>query len=193
MLRQIQLHGALADKFGKAPIELDVDTPDQLIRGLFCVIDGFEQEFRKNTHYKIFRFNRQKLNVQPVTTETWKMTLGKEPELHIVPVAEGAGIEIGAAVAAFFELTGYAALAVEIAVDIVVAVAVSAAVSSITSAMSPMPKTAGGNTPAAEKPSFIFNQVLNVTTPGNPVPLVYGECLTGSVVISVGVATEQLL
>lgn len=43
-----------------------------------------------------------------------------------------------------------------------------------------------------QRPSFIFNGVVNNTEQGVPVPLVYGKHLTGSTIISASLAVEQI-
>jgi hypothetical protein len=39
--------------------------------------------------------------------------------------------------------------------------------------------------------SFSFSGIQNVARQGVPVPIVYGECLVGSIVISAGINTEE--
>lgn len=186
MLRAIQLHGNLAEQFGTEPIELDVDTPLLLISGLSCVIPGFEDAFRSNPYYQIVKIDKNNNTATSITEETFEMNLGSATDIHLVPTVEGSGFEIAGMIVA-------AGTAAYYAIGVVLNIAISMIMSSIAKALSPMPETSSRTTTAAaERPSFIFNQVINVTAPGNPVPLVYGECLTGSVVISVGVTTEQL-
>ena len=40
--------------------------------------------------------------------------------------------------------------------------------------------------------SFSFSGIQNTSRAGTPIPIVYGEILTGSVVISAGVDTNQI-
>lgn len=195
MLRKVTLHGALAEQFGRQPIELDVDSPTLLIRGLCSQLKGFEAAFREYKNFKLLTYNSETQRFSPIEPDTWKMSLGQQPDIHLVPVPEGAGWELAAAAAAYIFEVGtvgyYIAAAV---IYVAVSVAVSMAVSSIANALSPMPSTSGGDSAAAEeKSSFLFNRVQNVTAPGHPVPLVYGDCLVGSVVVSVSVTTEQMI
>ncbi len=44
----------------------------------------------------------------------------------------------------------------------------------------------------ADKGSFLFNGATNVSAQGGPVPLVYGDVLTGSVVGSLSITDEQV-
>jgi predicted phage tail protein len=50
-----------------------------------------------------------------------------------------------------------------------------------------------GNRAAVEdRPSFLFNGVVNNTTQGVPVPLVFGRHLVGSTVILAGINAEDI-
>lgn len=43
-----------------------------------------------------------------------------------------------------------------------------------------------------ERPSFMFNGAVNTSEQGGPVPVVYGRSITGSVIMSGGITTEQI-
>lgn len=45
---------------------------------------------------------------------------------------------------------------------------------------------------AGDTPSFMFNGVTNNSQQGGPIPLVFGEHLTGSVVVNGGIAVEDI-
>lgn len=55
-----------------------------------------------------------------------------------------------------------------------------------------MPSASDARAASDEKPSFIFNNAVNVLEQGGAVPLVYGRFKTGSTVVSAGINTEQL-
>ena len=55
----------------------------------------------------------------------------------------------------------------------------------------PLPKFEGFNSEQDPQLSFSFHGTQN-TSGGTPVPLVYGEIITGSVVISGAVDTQQI-
>jgi predicted phage tail protein len=43
-----------------------------------------------------------------------------------------------------------------------------------------------------DRPSFIFNGIVNNTQQGSPVPLVYGEHLVGSIVVNASINSEDI-
>jgi len=59
--------------------------------------------------------------------------------------------------------------------------------------ISPTPATPQGpDTQQDPRKSFSFSGIQNTSRGGTPVPIVYGKTLTGSVVISAGIDTEQV-
>lgn len=59
-----------------------------------------------------------------------------------------------------------------------------------TSQIAPTP--AGINNPSDPRSSYSFGGVVNTARQGIPVPIVYGETVVGSVVLSAGINTEQV-
>ena len=58
--------------------------------------------------------------------------------------------------------------------------------------ISPVPVFPKVQTPSKIRKSFSFSGIQNTSRGGTPVPIVYGKILTGSVVISAGIDTEQV-
>ena len=56
----------------------------------------------------------------------------------------------------------------------------------------PLPKPQDFNSEEDPQLSFSFSGVQNTSRAGTPVPIVYGEIITGSVVISAAVDTNQV-
>lgn len=54
------------------------------------------------------------------------------------------------------------------------------------------PKAPGISEKEANRPSFLFNGVVNTTAQGHPVPVGYGRMRVGSAVISAGISTEDI-
>ncbi len=185
MIRTIQLHGSLAEKFTKEPFELDVDSPTLLLRGLSCIFPTFEQELKKNAEYQIVKVEHEKKCYSYIDIEKFGVGLGDSTEIHIAPVIEGRGLEIAAALVA----KGTAAYFI---IGFAINIGVSMLMSYVAQRLSPSAKTTGASTPAADRPSFMYNGVItNVVTPGNAKPLVYGRAKVGSYVISTGAVSER--
>ena len=57
--------------------------------------------------------------------------------------------------------------------------------------LSPQPQGLGSGDSPDNKPSYSFNGPVNTSAQGNPVPILYGEMIVGSAVISAGIFAED--
>lgn len=199
---RVRMWGHLAEKYTNDPIELDVTSWAQLVGALDSIYPDFRKEFLAGKEYA-FAIRRKSETGNPadefefLSEETLALPLDAE-ELHIIPKADGEIVEAAfsfamwvggmATAAGMSAAVIYTAMAVAF---IGAAVALSMAVGAIVSMLGPKPPS-GGSARADEAPSFVFNGAINITAPGYPIPIVYGECLTGSLVISVGVSAEEI-
>lgn len=209
MLRKIVLHGRLA-QFG-GPFDLDVKSPVEAIRALIVQIRGFRAELREG-HYKILKGWPQR-SPEELSIEEIRLRLGRANEIHIVPVIEGSssawgkiltGVAIiGLAIAAPYALGlagglsatfgGIAAIGFSgISFASIAGIGAVVALSGVAQMLSPAPTQSGGTASVDTKASFLFGSADNTTQEGVPVPLVFGEFVVGSVVISVGLSTEDM-
>lgn len=213
MLRTVVLHGALA-QFGGS-FDLDVKSPVEAVRALIVQIKGFRQAIREG-HYRVLKA-RPERSPEELSIEEMKLRLGRNNEIHIVPVIAGSasgwgkilsGVAIiGLAIAAPYALgfsgaiggalgsiiPGTAVLGFSgISFGTIAGLGAAVALSGVAQMLSPSPTLAGGTASVDTKASFLFGSADNVTQQGVPVPLVFGEFVVGSVVISVGLSTEEL-
>ena len=72
-------------------------------------------------------------------------------------------------------------------------IGVSLALGGVSQLLSPTPRLSNrdSNDQADPRDSYSFSGIQNVARPGVPVPIVYGEVITGSVVISTGIDTTR--
>lgn len=196
MIRDIVLHGALGAEFGQR-FRLDIETPAEAIRALIVMVPGFRRRFTDGL-YRIIRGPES--TGQQLGEDAVQMRLGAAGELHIVPVVIGSSgitglgklvaglVLVGLALAAPYLLpetfgAGASALAAG-ALKATFAVGAALALGGIGMLLA--------KAPPGSTSSFIFNGQGNITTQGGPVPLVYGQTITGAVVISMGLETQQL-
>jgi predicted phage tail protein len=197
MLRKIKLYGKLAKFIGKRVLEADVATAAEAVRFLAANWPAVEQHMA-DQHYR-------------VTVGTYDLALDEihhpvgQEVIKIVPVVAGAGgnvakILIGVALIAGAFFTGGATipllgLAAPIGVStVLLGIGASLVLGGIAQFISPVPKVSTG--PDSEqdpRKSYSFSGVINVTRQGTPVPIVYGETIVGSVVISAGIDTVQVV
>lgn len=192
-MKAIHLHGALAE-FG-GPFEMAVSTPAEALRAMTVQLDGFAETLRDGT-WQVIRGPLEE-GVE-LDEESLTLGLGKAQEMHILPAIEGAGSNgvgkaiLGAAIiaVAWWNPAGWAAGTAMM----VGAAGAGMLVAGTAMMLAPSPPTGSYEDKGRpDETSFLFNGPVNTHHQGVPVPLVYGETHTGSVVVSAGMSTERIL
>ena len=154
------------------------------------------------------KYYQVKVGNYAVDKEEIHHPIGQE-DIHIVPVITGAGrgfgkILLGAALiaGAFFlpaSIPGGAAtfsleagLSGGFIAKSMVYVGASLAIMGVSEMLFPMPKPKEFKSEQDPQLSFSFSGTQNTSRAGTPVPIVYGEIVTGSVVISGAIDTQQV-
>ncbi len=212
MLRKVRLYGELAKVVGRRVLEAELSSAAEAVRMLIANFPQLERHMA-DRHYKVLVGNGA------LTLDDLHYPVGQE-EIKIVPVIVGAGgnagqILFGAALiglsfvtfgGAFLggtgaglgagglvstaTTTGLYASAGSAALGVIGAGLVLSGVAGI---ISPVPKVPQGpDTQQDPRKSFSFSGIQNTSRGGTPVPIVYGKTLTGSVVVSAGIDTEQV-
>ena len=199
MLRKVRLYGQLAEFVGRKVLEADLSSAAEAVRMLIANFPQLDRHMA-DQHYKVL------VGHGALTLDDLHNPVGQE-EIKIVPVIVGAGGDglgfalLGAALVATAVFTGGATLKFGIA-GFSKGLGISAAVGNIGAGLllfgvaqmiSPTPAIPEGpDTVQDPRKSFSFSGVQNTSRGGTPVPIVYGKTLTGSVVISAGIDTEQV-
>ena len=200
MLRKVKLYGPLADfvveRGGQETMEADISTPAEAIRFLVANWPDLQGHMAEQ-YYKISTGNFE--------VEQEELHYPASNEVKIVPVIGGAGgntgrIILGAALIA-------AAIAMPAGAGAFAGFSSTAGAGWVTKALVQVGASlvlggiAGMLTPVPKKPefeqdpklSYSFGGVQNTTRAGTPVPIIYGEIFTGSVIISAAIDTEQVV
>ena len=204
MLKKIKFYGRLKDFLGYEELEAHVNSVGQTMRFLITNFPELEKHMAEQS-YKVL-INEDQID------ETQIMDPIGQATVHIVPVVTGAGgnfgrILTGAALigASFlfpgagmfgtYGLGGAAAVKGGILTGIgtlTSAVGAAMVLGGVSDMLFPKPKMPDFSSPNDPRISFGFSGTQNTSRAGTPVPLVYGEIFTGSVVISAGVDTHQI-
>ena len=199
MLRKVRLYGQLAEFVGRKVIEADLSSAAEAVRMLIANFPELDRHMA-DQHYKVL------VGDGALTLDDLHNPVGQE-EIKIVPVIVGAGGDgvglalLGAALVATAVFTGGASLSFGIT-GFTGGLGISAVVGNIGAGLllygvaqmiSPTPPIPQGpDTVQDPRKSFSFSGIQNTSRGGTPVPIVYGKTLTGSVVISAGIDTEQV-
>ena len=166
------------------------------------------------------KYYQVKVGNYSISEEEINFPIGQE-DIHFIPVISGAGgstgrILLGAAligasflfpgagmfgtvsasgkIAAGTTMTGFTAGSAFMTGvgTLTSAVGASLVLSGVSEMLFPLPKFEGFSSEQDPQLSFSFSGTQNTSRAGTPVPLVYGEIITGSVVISGAVDTQQV-
>ena len=204
MLRKIKLHGELAEFLGQDEFEAVVKTTAEAVKFLITNFPKLEA-YMSNRYYQVLVGDNE------IDQGQIHDPVGKS-EIHFVPVISGAGgssfqrILIGGALigASFLfpgagifgkagaELTGGVVTGFAAKVGTAIsAVGGAMVLSGVSEILFPLP------TPEEQEDdpriSFNFSGVQNTSRAGTAHPIVYGEIVCGSVVISASVDTNQVV
>lgn len=189
MLRKIKLYGALAKFIGKRVLEADVATAAEAVRFLVVNFPQLERHMA-DQHYRV------SVGSYALTADELQDPAGQQ-DIKIVPVVAGAGavgrIIAGVALlAAGLFIPGIGALGVQI----LVGVGASLVLGGVAQLLTPVPQVSGSgsgkDSDQDPRKSYSFSGIQNTSRQGTPVPIVYGETLVGSVVISAGIDTVRV-
>jgi len=202
MLRKIKLYGPLAKFIGKRVLQADIGSAAEAVRFLVANFPAVEKHMA-DQHYRV------SVGEYDLTLDELHHPSGQQ-EIKIVPVVAGAGgngvgsILAGAALIALalFNPFGAAAIgtfglsapiAVTSLLPAIGGIGAALVLGGVAQLISPVPTaTQGMNSETDPRTTYSFSGIQQTSRQGVPVPIVYGKTLTGSVVISAGIDTEQV-
>jgi predicted phage tail protein len=191
MLRTIRIYGRLAKFLKRRKFEAEVASAAEAVRFLLANFPQLESELVKG-HYRVT------VGEYDLAEDELHAPAGLQ-EIKLIPVVTGAGavgrIVGGAALIALsFFLPPVAGIALG---TIALGIGASLALGGVAQLLTPVPQSVpptGSTADTASDPrkSYSFSGIQQTSRQGVPVPIVYGETLVGSVVISAGVDTVQV-
>ena len=202
MLRKIKLYGKLAKFVGHRILEADVATAAEAVRFLLANWPELEAHMA-DQHYRVT------VGTYDLDLEELHHPAGAAP-ISFVPVVAGAGavgriiagvalialaialpgigLAAGAKGAAVIFGTTFSSISLGIGFA-----GLSLVLGGVAQLLTPTPKVAQGSDSQDDpRKSYSFSGIQNTSRQGVPVPIVYGETLVGSVVISAGIDTVQV-
>ncbi len=194
MLRKVKLYGKLAEFIGYEEFQVQVANVSQAVSFL---IHNFPQleVYMNPKHYQV------KVGNYFIDESELAYPVGQE-DIHFIPVITGAGRGLGSILlgavligfafaggagffgSAFAKNTGLFAFTKKIGFALVLG--------GVSQLLFPVPEPQKFESEEDPKLSFNFSGVQNTSRAGTPVPIVYGEIFTGSVVISAAIDTNQV-
>jgi predicted phage tail protein len=202
MLRKIKLYGRLAKFVGQRVFEADVASAAEAVRFLLVNFPQLEKHMA-DQHYRV------SVGKYALTLDELHDPAGQQ-EIKIVPVLAGAGggstglIIAGVALIALAAINPFGAaligtfggtpIAVASLMPAVATIGATLVLGGVAQLLTPTPKI---NTPGQDnndpRKSYSFSGIQQTSRQGVPVPIVYGETVVGSVVVSAGIDTVQVV
>jgi predicted phage tail protein len=202
MLRKVKLYGELADFVGHKELDAVINSTADAIRFLVSNFPKLEAHMSQR-YYKVLVDNYE------IGEEDIQNPIGKS-DISIVPVISGAGggskLLLGAALIGgaflFTPLTMGSFFSPIVApgsfaaagamTKAAVGIGGALVLSGVSDMLFPLPKMPDFSNEEDPRISFSFSGVQNTSRAGTSHPIAYGEIVTGSVVISAGIDTNQV-
>lgn len=208
MLRTIRIYGALARFLKRRVFRAEVANAGEAVRFLLANFPQLEKHMA-DQYYEV-RVGSRALKLGDDPSELHAPTGSKEV-ISIIPVMAGAGSS-GGQVLAGVALIGLAILTGGIASagvalggfmgigtvgTAVVGIGASLVLGGVAQMLTPTPQLNSGTSYGQDsdtdpRRSYSFSGVQNTSRQGSPVPVVYGEVIVGSIVISAGTSTVKV-
>lgn len=197
MLRRIKVYGRLAKFLKRRVFQAEVATAAEAVRFLLGNFPHLEPELVKG-HYRV------SVGDYDLSEDELHHPAGQQ-EIKIIPVVAGAGVVgrilAGVALVAlsfvFFGAGAFAGVGVAGASGstLLFGIGASLILGGVAQLLTPVPKipTLGANSEQDPRKTYSFSGIQNTSRQGTPVPVVYGETIVGSVVVSAGVDTVRVV
>jgi predicted phage tail protein len=200
MMRKIKLYGELAKITGHKELEAAVKTTAQAVSFLVNNFPDLESHMA-NKYYQVL------LGKENVNIDELHFPVGQS-DIKFVPVISGSGgigkaLFGGALIALSFGVGGlftapliqsgtFSFAAAGLGAKAAFGIGAGLVLSGVSDMLFPQPKMPQFSSEQDPRLSFSFSGTQQTSRAGTPVPLVYGEIFTGSVVISSSIDTEQV-
>ena len=209
MLRKIKVYGSLAKFLKRRVFEADVANPAEAVRFLIANFPDLRGHMADQYYKVLVSDNALAIGDEP---EQLHNPIGAQEEIKVVPVMAGAGggagkillgaaligaaILVGPAAAGFLNLgAGFTSGAVAAGVSASIGnLGASLVLAGTAQLLTPTPQLGTGSDSGQDpRKSYSFSGIQNVSRQGVPVPIVYGETIVGSVVVSAAVLTQDVI
>ncbi len=195
MLRKIKLYGQLAEFIGHKEFEVCVANVGQAVSFLI-------HNFPEVESYMSPKYYQVKIGNYAISEEEISYPISQE-DIHFVPVISGRDgigkVLFGAALIGLAFVTGGASFSFSaglttttFAAKAAVYIGAALVLGGVSQMLFPVPDPSDFDSEEDPRLSFSFSGIQNTSRAGTPVPIVYGEIFTGSVVISAAIDTNQV-
>lgn len=181
-LRTIRVYGPLAKLLKRRTFKAAVCSPQEAIRFLLANYPELEGYMRP-------RFFQVSVGGRGIKEEDICVPVGFYEDITITPAICGAGGPVGQVI------TGLALITLSIFVPFVAPVllplGIGLTLTGVAGLISPVAPDRPESSDSRSQDSYAFNGIQQTSREGPPVPLVYGDIVTGSIVLSVKIEIDD--
>lgn len=197
MLSKVRVYGRIAKFLKRRVFDAEISSAAEAVRFLLANFPHLEPELAQG-HYRV------SVGTYDISEDELAHPVGRQ-EVKIIPVVAGAGATgriiagvalvaltfgIGAIASAGVTLGGLAGIGT--VGTAFVGIGASLVIGGVAQLLTPVPTLpTGADSNQDPRKSYSFSGIQQTSRAGVPVPICYGEVLTGSVVISAGIETVQ--
>ena len=200
-LKKIKVYGKLRQFLGKPYYEAAVKSPQQAISFLIANFEGLQKHMNDQI-YKV------KMGGKVVTEEY--LSMSGQGDIQIIPIATGSGPAIpilggliglkgAAAVGGYVAGLGFLGsnLIGQAVTTYITTKSISSVISGVSDLLSPQnpipTQSSVSDIDPSIRGSYSFSGIQNVSSSGVPIPILYGYVYSGSIIISSGVDSAQIV
>ena len=193
-LKKIKVYGKLRQFLGKSYFMAAVKSPQQAMSFLIANFEGIQKHMNDQL-YKI------KMGGRVITKEY--LTMSGQGDIQIIPVATGTAPVVGllftgfATEAAKFLVANTFLTSVTAVASVFTTIGTSLIVGGVTDFLAPQNPVPNVSSVSDIDPSirgsYSFSGIQNVSSSGVPIPIIYGAVFSGSIIISSGTDSTQVV
>ncbi len=195
-LKKIKVYGKLRQFLGKSYFMAAVKSPQQAMSFLVANFEGVQKHMNDQI-YKV------KMGGRVITEEYLSIT--GQGDIQIIPIATGAvpvvigAIAVGGAATVGAAVGGVigGALVTSLVTTALTTIGTSMIIGGVTDLLAPqnpVPTTSSvSDIDPAIRGSYSFSGIQNVSSSGVPIPIIYGAVFSGSIIISSGTDSTQVV
>lgn len=201
-MKTIELRGHLAAQFGDE-FRMDVTSVAEAVRALCYQLDGFEKALEEG-EYRVTRVYADG-DDYALGEDEISLSLGRAVGVRIEPVVGGRKSGLGKLILGIV-LVGLSFIAAPLLVGAAIGQTAGITIAGVSAAkiatIGTLMIVQGASallTPTPQSPavadsnaSHLLDATGNLVEQGNAVPVVFGECFVGSVMISTGITAEEI-
>lgn len=181
-LRTIRVYGTLAKVIGCRTLRAAVSSVPEAMRFLMANFPEVEGHLKG-------RFFKVKVSSWDLTEDELKAPIGRTEDVHIIPAICGAGgNDPLTGILAGTALIGIGLL-IPFTGPLLIPLGLGLVLNGVAGMLSPTPEVEEKENDPSR--SYNFSGIQQTASEGIPVPLVYGDIFTGSVVLSVGIEEDD--